>query len=559
MTATYLANSSAFLVSFYKPLLMFVTFVAWAWLVSSKLDKDARYFRLNPHRYNGIHMAAGLVALALMLAVPIFWIGWPLGIVVLVAPVYAYVQIRNSQVPEDQRFVLTGQTISDRLSKAKMARAAKAASLSFKDPQGKERTAPAKDDPRFAVHMLAEDVIVPALAARATQVDMAVGSQGGTVTQTVDGIRYKREPVPPESAVALVDYVKELACLNVEDRRRRQAADLRMLSAEGRTELSVITAGSSSGQEMRLVFNRAKRLSKPVDDLGLLPSQLEALRVFEEPHERHGVVLFGAPRGHGLTTTGYSLVGRHDAYTSNIKTLELEVLTLLDGVDQVRWDPDNPDVDYAANLQSILRRDPDVVLTAEMRDRETARTAAEPGPEGPLIYIPQRVPSVPEQLQAWAKIVGDLKLAMKPLRAVINQRLLRCVCPNCRQPYQPAADQLQKLNLPADKIKQLYQPSGKIQVKNKIETCPVCGGTGYFGQTGIFQVMMVGDETRRLIMASDLKAAMADARRNKMIFLQEAALRKVVDGETTIDEIVRVTAPPRKAKPRPQADAAPAT
>ncbi|MHC4589611.1 MAG: ATPase, T2SS/T4P/T4SS family, partial [Planctomycetota bacterium] len=163
----------------------------------------------------------------------------------------------------------------------------------------------------------------------------------------VDGVRYKLAPLPTESALPLVDYLKALGCLDVEDRRRWQAADVRMSGPAGNTWLTVITAGSSAGQELRLIFDRANQVQKPFDGLGLLPGQLEALSVFQELEDRHGLVLFGAPAGQGLTTTGYSLVGRHDAYTSNIKTLEHEILAELDGVDQLQWDPSNPDVDYA--------------------------------------------------------------------------------------------------------------------------------------------------------------------------------------------------------------------
>ncbi|MHC4220516.1 MAG: ATPase, T2SS/T4P/T4SS family, partial [Planctomycetota bacterium] len=419
MTAALIANSSAYLVSFYKPLLIFVTYLPWLWLVSAKLDKDARFFHLNHRMFNSIFMATALGALAVMLLVPIFWIGWPLGIVLLASPIYAYWQIRNREVPEGRQFYLTGETITARLTQRKRARAAKAASLLFKDPKEKVRTAPPKDEPGFAVHMLAEDVLVPALAARATQVDMVAPSKGGiAITQTVDGVRYKRESVPAESAVPLIDYIKDLACLDVEDRRRRQTAEMRLTGPGGNVQVTVITAGSSSGQEMRLFFDRARTLQKPVDGLGLLPAQLEPLRIVEEIEERHGVVLFGAPAGQGLTTTGYSLVDRHDAYTSNIKTLEREVMAWLDGVDQVQWDPANPDLDYPSHLQSILRRDPDVVLTSEVADAETARTAAEPGLEGPLMYIPQRAAGVGEQIQQWARLVGDVKMAARGLRFV---------------------------------------------------------------------------------------------------------------------------------------------
>ncbi|MHC4615320.1 MAG: hypothetical protein ACYTAU_17305, partial [Planctomycetota bacterium] len=329
MTAALLANSSAYLVSFYKPLLMFLTFLPWLWLISSKLDKDAQYYHLNRRLYNAIYMGTALAALAAMLLVPIFWVGWPLGALILFAPVYAYWQIRNREVPESQRFLLTGESISERLHKARHKRAAKAASLEFKDPEGMVRTAPPRNESGFAVHMLAEDLIVPAMAARATQVDLAVGNKGNVVAQTIDGIRYKREPLPVESALPLLDYIKSLGCLDVEDRRRRQTCTFQMRGPGVETWLTLITAGSSAGQELRLIFDRAKQLQKPIDGLGLLPGQLEALRLYEQLEDRQGVILFGTPPGHGLSTTGYSLVGRHDAYTSNIKTLEHEILTEL--------------------------------------------------------------------------------------------------------------------------------------------------------------------------------------------------------------------------------------
>jgi type II secretory ATPase GspE/PulE/Tfp pilus assembly ATPase PilB-like protein len=340
-----------------------------------------------------------------------------------------------------------------------------------------------------------------------------------------------------------VDYLKEIAGLDVEDRRRRQTAEFRMLRPSGTTKIAATTAGSSTGLVLRLEFNRADQLSRPFDDLGLLPPQLESLQPLTEVHERHGLVLIAAPPGQGLSTSMYSFLARHDPYTANIKALEREVLLHIDGVDHIQWDPTNPDVDYATNLQSILRRDPDVVSVSFIRDKETARVVAEPGSQGPLIYIPQRCGTVTEQIREWVKQVGDIKQATRALRAVVNQRLLRKLCPNCRQAYQPTAEQLKKLNLPAGKVSQLYRAGGKVQLKGKIEQCPICGGSGYLGQTGIFEVLIVDDEARRLLAKGDLKAVLAHARRNKMIYMQEAALAKVASGDTTIEEVVRVTAP----------------
>ncbi len=545
-----LAAAPVFLVSFYKPLVLFVTFVPWAWLVSSKLEKDARALKLKYRQWNLIYMGAVGAAFVAWLAIPIFWIGWPLGAILLLTPVCVYVQMRNRVVPEASQFTLAGQWFG-KLSSAKPARRNKAA-VHFVDAAGNEHHGPAKDDPRQAAHMALEDVIVPAMESRASQVDFSVGQRGAALTMTIDGVRYKRDAPDADTAVPMIDYLKEIAGLNVEDRRRRQTTTIQLSGPMGQSEVTIVTAGSSQGIEVRLIFDRAKRVLKPIDGLGLLPSQLEAVRAFEEPNERHGIFLFGAPAGQGLTTTGYALLGRHDAYTSNVKTLEMEVEGELDGVDHLQFDPSNPDVDYAAGLQSILRRDPDIVLISELKDPQNAAVACEPGMQGPMIYVPQRQSTINDQIRQWAKLVGDVKSAVKSLRVVMNQRLVRQVCPNCRQAYQPTADQLRKMNLPPDKVDQLYQASGKVQVKNKVENCPVCGGTGYFAQVGIFQVMVITDDIRRLLLGGDLKGALAEARRDKMLFQQESALRKVVEGTTTIDEVVRVTAPPRAAKPTPK-------
>ena len=120
------ASAPVFLVSFYKPLLLFVTFVPWAWLISSKLEKDARYLKLNYRQFNLIYLACAAAAFGAWLAVPVFWIGWPLGTVVLLAPVYAYVQVRNRAVPEKSRFLLSKQ-LTGRLASAKPVRSVRTA------------------------------------------------------------------------------------------------------------------------------------------------------------------------------------------------------------------------------------------------------------------------------------------------------------------------------------------------------------------------------------------------------------------------------------------------
>lgn len=541
-------GSTAILVSWWQALLIAIPFVAWGWLIP-KLEKDARFFHLDYLKWNALFLGTGVAALAAMLLIPLFWISWPVGLLVLIGPVLGYWQVRNNSVPESKKFYLSSEQFTAKMEQRRQARAARDIVLQFTDAKGQPREAANKEDPLFQTQMLAEDLFMPAFSARANRLELAASPKGCVVAQYVDGVKYKREPFEVDAAIRLIDYLKDLAGLDVEDRRRKQAGEFSARGPSGEVPLHLVTSGSSSGQVCRIEFNREEQRSKPFDGLGLVPAQLEALREFASPENRHGIILVGAPAGHGSTTTAYSLLGRHDAYTSNIKTLERDIEARLDGVDQLKYDPTNPDVDFATAIQSILRRDPDMVLVSGVEDDpETAKVVSEPGRDGPLIYIPQRVDTVGEQIRSWVKMVGDVKAAVKPLRVVMNQRLLRSLCPNCRQGFEPSPEQLKKLNVPAGKVKELYRASGKIQVKNKIESCPVCNGTGYLGQTAAFEVMVIDDECRKLLIAGDLKAAMAHARRNKMIYLQEAALSKVLTGETTIEEVIRITAPKSAAK-----------
>ena len=553
MLAPMLADQvTALLTSAYKPILVLITFLPWAWLTSSKLDRDARYFHLEVTKWNAVHLAAGFAAMAAILFIPIFWIGWPVAILLLVGPVLAYWKFRNDRVPESQKFFLTGASLQSSLNRRKQSRIARDAVLQFEDSKKKRRIPPDRDDPSYQIHLLAEDVIGPALDARASHMEMLITREGSQLSQTIDGVRYKREAMDAERALSVHDLVKDLAGLDVSDRRKRQSGDFYITGPGGRVTASVTAQGSSGGIAVRLDFDRAERLNRSLDTLGMLPSQLAAARTLVEDDHRHGIVLVSAPSGHGLSTTAYALLGQHDAYTSNIKTLERDVMMRHDGIDHAQFDATSNGPDYATTLQSILRRDPDIVLADAIRDAETGRAITEPAMEGPLIYVPVRAGSLMEAIQSHTQVVGDPKRAAKSLRAVVSQRLVRTLCPQCKQAYQPSAEQLQKLSIPAGKVTQLFRANGKVQIKNRIEVCPVCRGTGYIGQIGIFEFMLLDDEARKMLAKGDIKAAILHARRNKMVVLQEAALAHVASGVTSIDEILRVTSPPR---PRTEAAA----
>jgi len=533
------------LVGPWVPLIALAFLCLWGWVTSTIWDKDTVYWHFNREAWNVAHLICGTLGFALMiLPVPMVWwpaVGFTGGLLVMWASSIAYWIYHNKNVPEDQVFRVSAEGFRQRMAARSAARQKKAAAISLIDAKGVARGLPGKDDPLFVVHMTMEDMLTPAFLQRAAVVELMPNRSGQyQVSQTVDGMRYRREPLDAGVANTVIDYVKGAASLDVADKRRRQVGDLVAHFGTENHEVRVRSAGSSAGQTMTLDIDLKKRVDIKPADLGLLPRQIEALDKATAPDDLHGVILVSAPVGNGRTTTLYAMLRRHDAFTANIRTLEYERLVLIDGVGHSEFKADKG-VDFATEIRSMLRRDPTILMVEDITDAHTAQELAAPGMRGPLQYIGVRAESGLEALAKWAKAVGDLKVAAEPMKAVISSRLLRKLCDNCKVPYQPDPNQLRKLGLPPDQIKQLYKHSGKVIERNREETCPVCGGLGYRGQTGAYEVMVFDNDARKLIAAGDLNGLKTHMRRVKTISIQEAALRKAIDGVTSIEEVIRVT------------------
>ncbi len=544
----------AMLMSVVKPVLLLATILPYAWVVSSKLEADTRYFHFNVVLWNSIFLGAGIAALAAVVFIPIFWAGWPVAMVLLCGTLFAYWRYRDGRIPEERHFRPFSGEFRARMAAKRAQRGIAKAQISFIGPDGATRDVPGKDDPLLQVHLQIEDLLTNALERRASRLDVAPTRSGIAASCVIDGVRSSLATLEPQAAQAMIDYLKTQAGLDAADRRRLQEAKFRLNGPTGTVDLDLSTSGSSAGQTLRIDFDRSSRIVRPYESLGLLEVQRAVLDPLAEVHDRHGVVLVTSASGQGLTTCGYALLSRHDAFTSNIKTLERKIEFRLDGIDHVQWDATNPSLTFATQLQSILRRDPDIVLVGDATEPNALATAAAPGRDGPLVYVLMNQPGIAEAITEWCRGVGDLKHASRPLRAVMTQRLIRTLCPNCKQPFQPPAEQLKQLGIPEKAAGRIHRPVGKVQInRNRIEDCPVCQATGYLGQTAVFEVMPITEEARQHLLAGDLKAAVAEARRHKVPTLPQSALAKVVAGETSLEEFVRVFA----AKPAPSRAAAP--
>lgn len=542
------------LVSVWKPILLFAPFLAWAWFVSTYLDKQAQRFFLGREKWALIHMIFGVAALAAVLFVPIGgFAGFAATLLIVVAllagdiGLFVAITNRDERVPERARISLDFEKMKSARDEKAKAKQLGNSELVIVGANKMKIAPPNKETPEFALRVAAEQIVSKAFAMHASQIDILPANETTyAASYLVDGVRQAGDPIARNDAVQIIDFWKSCAGLDVSDRRRKLQGQV-SVSGEGITgaTLKLITSGSASGMRMQMVFNPAEAVRRKTDALGLIDKQYELIKSWAS--EPGGVILIAGPADAGRTTTFYSILKFHDAYTNNISTIELDIEDALEGVKQIPFDPAADGPDFATVVRSNLRRDPDVLGVAELPDTETAVNIAKADLERSRVYLSLRANSALEAIQLYTKAVGDPKIAAQGLKGVIAHRLLRVLCSNCKVAYPPTPDMLKKLGLSSDKVSQLFKKGGQVLVRNKPEICPVCSGVGYMGQTGCFGVFPIEDEEKALIAEQNWAGLRTAMRKRQLPTVQVSALRKAVEGMTSIEEVTRITAEPKPA------------
>lgn len=571
--STLVLGEALTLVSLWKPLLFVPFFVAWAWMISAVLDKHAARFYLERERWNLIHCGAGLAALAAIVFMPAIGEGgslsWLLSLVavpvILFASVLAYIASAN----KDERVPASGRVTMDAIKAAvgstdkpgakKKAAKGKAGTpvLTLRRPDKSAVDVPEPDSPEYELRLAAESMAVKGFDNRSSRIDLIQSAKDAyQVVFHVDGMKMPGESMPAAAGVKLIDFWKAAAKLDVNDRRKKQAGDVTVERGTVKNKFHVDTVGGPSGQKLTITIDPEQQVRRNADQIGWTPEQTDLIKSWTTT--RGGVILLaGGPEG-GRTTTLYTAMKIHDAYTNNVQTVEAEIEDAIEGVRQNRWDAQAEGPDFATLVRSILRRDPDIVAVADVPDAQTAKEVLKADQDKCRVWVSLQADGAVGAIQQWVKLVGDADAAAGSVRGVVAQKLLRKLCINCKQAYQPAPDVLKKLGLPADKVKQLFKKGGEVLVKNKPETCPVCQGTGYLQRDAAFEVFEVSDGAREMIKAQNWAGLKAELRKGGLPSIQQAALRKAVEGVTSVEEVLRITAEPQPAKPAGAPGAAPA-
>ncbi len=526
-------------ISVVKFALFLMLFLCWVWLVTWA-HQDARAVNTNAVLWTGVLFGTGALAAILWLTIPLFAIGILLYVIAVGATSLAYVVHRNARDMDYDR-ILTSEHIRNLFAgKQKKLEAMKG--FLFITANDNVVPLPEAKTPDFFGYRAAYELFTDADWKRASDIMFAPTQQEYKVVYQIDGALLKQPAQPRENVEFLIRFLKNLADLDPNQRRKPQRGKFGIRREDQTVEWEVTTAGSTAGEH--IVLRQLMQLSvNRLPDLGLVPDQLEQLTKFQGI--KQGVFITSGPSKSGVTTTLYALLRHHDAFINSINTLERQISAELPNITQNAYAlSDTGTTTFAKKLQAIIRMGPDIVGVAACEDSETAGVICKAAQDMKLLYVALEADSVINALAKWIKFVGDKNTAVQNLLGVSNQRLLRRLCTECRQAYAPNKGLLRKFSLPAEKAKVLYR-AGKVQYDKhgKPSVCDNCQGTGFVGRTAVFEMIAVDSKLRKALKeAKSLPEIGSQLRGAKMLYLQEQALRKVVGGITSINEMVRVLA-----------------
>ena len=349
------------------------------------------------------------------------------------------------------------------------------------------------------------------------------------VRYRVDGVLYERESPPRRLQAALTSRIKLMAEMNIAERRLPQDGRIRVSAGGRRVDIRVSTIPTVYGESLVMRLLDRSSVFLPFDRLGFSPQVAETFQgLIRRPH---GILLVTGPTGSGKTTTLYAALDKINSPDKKIITVEDPVEYQLAGVNQIPV-RSKIGLSFATGLRHIVRQDPDVIMVGEIRDLETAEIAIQAALTGHLVFSTLHTNDAPGAVTRLQDMGAEPYLVASVLSAVLAQRLVRRICAACRAPYQPDAGDLLAIGV---------TDAGGIELSSG-KGCDDCRGTGYRGRLGIYELFVVTEEARGLILS---KRPTGEIRRHaiehRMVTLRDDGWAKARAGITTVEEIVRVT------------------
>jgi len=374
-------------------------------------------------------------------------------------------------------------------------------------------------------------VLLQAIRDRASDIHFEPFEDEFKMRYRIDGVLYEMEPPKKELGPAITSRVKVMAKLDIAERRLPQDGRIELMLNGAPIDLRVSVLPTMYGESvvMRVLDRSNVKLS--LDRIGMREDDLDMFkRLIAKPN---GVVVVTGPTGSGKTTTLYAALQSLNDIETKILTAEDPVEYDIDGLCQVQVNPE-VDLTFGKALRSFLRQDPDVILVGEIRDLETAEIAVQASLTGHLVLTTLHTNDAPSSVIRLVDLGVEPFLLTATMEGVVAQRLVRTICPKCKESYVPKEEELMELNLLPEDVK------GRSFFRGK--GCDNCYNSGYRGRMAIFEIMSVNEEMRDQIMAkASTNVLRALSKKNGMRPLRQCGLLSIYEGQTTIDEVVRET------------------
>jgi type II secretory ATPase GspE/PulE/Tfp pilus assembly ATPase PilB-like protein len=506
--------------------------------------------------WNPVTLGCFLVGTIALWLLPFFWPLYVALVALTLGPAIAYTNHRNQFVDENDR-LLTKKHFADLLYRYFRIKINLEEEEEDEGPPvvflGKSRKKSAESAKELAKlqrskgYAAAQEMVYEAIKLRATDIHLEPSPEEMSVRFRIDGILHAADPFSRTTGDAVINVFKVLADLDIAQKRKPQDGSFSAKVDNKPVDFRISTAGSVAGEKLVLRILNPELQIVNLKQLGMRDKMVE--RVKEQIHQPDGMFVVCGPTGAGKTTTLYACLNEIDRFQRNVITLENPVEYQLENVTQIEINV-KAGKTFAAELTSVLRQDPNVIMIGEIRDKETAEIACQAAQTGHMIFTTVHANDAVSALTRLIDLGVSSNTVANAVTVVLAQRLVRLLCPECKVRYKPNPEMLRKANLPPDKIKYFYRPPDPDEAPSEDnpfdpneppEPCTHCNGTGYLGRNGIFELLVVTDAIQELIRnGASPNAIRQEAVKNGMKSLQEDGLRQVIEGKTSIQELLRV-------------------
>ena len=381
------------------------------------------------------------------------------------------------------------------------------------------------------VKRLVNMVLLEAIRNRASDIHFEPFEKEFKMRYRIDGILYEMLPPPKQLAMAISSRIKVMSNLDIAERRLPQDGRIELMVNGNPVDLRVAVLPTMFGESVVMRVLDRSNVSLDLEKLGLREDDLRMIDTLI--HRPHGIIVCTGPTGSGKTTTLYSALNTLNEVSEKILTAEDPVEYDIDGLVQCQIN-EEVGMTFSKALRAFLRQDPDIVLVGEMRDLETAQISVQAALTGHLVFSTLHTNDAPSSIARLLDLGLEPFLVTATLEAIVAQRLVRTICISCKTEIKPTEEMLMELNLVEEQVagRVFYHGTG----------CEQCRNTGYRGRMALYEIMVMDDELREMVIKRQSSAQLREAARKRgMRSLRESGLLAIYDGMTTIEEVVSQT------------------